>query len=139
LPLRSAPFMVGNGIASNFRLVGSPPALRTDWRTVVSPMFFSVLTAMVLPTRSFGVRILLPSFTTIAEKSRPDRPVEATPLATALSGAPSDCAAISEVTLANPNWYLPASTPFTIGPPPCSWTRFRSMPRLLKKPFSLPR
>jgi hypothetical protein len=67
------------------------------------------------------------------------RPVEATPLATALSGAPSDCAAISDVTLLKPNWYLPASTPLTIGAPPCSGTRVRSMPRLLKKPFSLPR
>jgi hypothetical protein len=75
----------------------------------------------------------------MAEKSRPGRPVEATPLATTRSGAPSDRAAISDVRLLKPNWYLPASTPWMIAAPPCSGTSARSMPRRLKKPFCRPR
>jgi hypothetical protein len=131
--------MSANGIAWNLMLVALPPACRTDCRTVVSPMFFRVLTATRLPARSLADRIGLPSRTTTAEKSRPDLPVEATPLATARRGAPSTWAAISEVTLLKPNAYLPLSTFLTIGPPPCSGTMVRSMPRLLKKPCFLPR
>jgi hypothetical protein len=50
------------------------------------------------------VRTGLSCATTIAEKSRPARPVDATPLASIFTGAPAICAAISEVTLLNPNW-----------------------------------
>ena len=41
--------------------------------------------------------------------------------------------------LLKPNWYWPLSTAGTIAAPPCAVVSVRSMLRLLKKPFSLPR
>ena len=60
-------------------------------------------------------------------------------MATTLRGSPRDWAISSEVTLLNPNWNWPLTTPGTIAAPPWPVSMVRSMPRLEKNPFSLPR
>ena len=56
--------MSGNASSTNLTALGSPPALRTEARTVVSPMFFNVLTATVFPARSAAVCTGLSALTT---------------------------------------------------------------------------
>lgn len=94
-------------------------------------MFLRVLTATFLPSRSLAVFSGLFPFTTMPAKSPPSLPVEATPLATALTGTFLSAAIISEVTLEKPNWNWPLTTPGTIAAPPWAPTSVRSMPRLL--------
>jgi hypothetical protein len=60
-------------------------------------------------------------------------------LDTTLSGSPRDWAISSEVTLLNPNWNCPLTTPGTIAAPPCPVSMVSSIPRLEKNPFSFPR
>lgn len=104
--------------STNFTLSGSPPALRTDSRTADSLMFFSVLMATFLPSRSFADLTELPFFTAIPAKSLPCKPVEAMPLETALIGTPDAWAISREVTLEKPNGNCPLATPGTIAAPP---------------------
>lgn len=117
-PLSRAAAIWSKASSTNFTLSGSPPSLRTDSRTADSLMFFSVLMATFLPSRSFADLIELPFFTAIAEKSLPATPVEAMPLETALTGTPDDWAISREVTLEKPNWNCPLATPGTIAAPP---------------------
>ena len=49
----------------------------------------------------------LPSCTTMPQKSLPSTPVEATPLATTLTGTFWACASNSETMLLKPNWNSP--------------------------------
>jgi hypothetical protein len=49
--------MSGKASSTNLIDEGSPPALRTEARTVESPMFLRVLTATCLPSRSAAVLI----------------------------------------------------------------------------------
>ena len=65
-PPSSAAGIWSKASSTNFTLSGSPPALRTDSRTAVSLMFFSVLMATFLPSRSFADLIGLPFFTAMA-------------------------------------------------------------------------
>jgi hypothetical protein len=76
---------------------------------------------------------------TIPPKSALSLPVDATPLDTTLSGNPRDWAISSEVTLLNPNWNWPLTTPGTIAAPPWPLSRVSSMLRPVKNHFSLPR
>jgi hypothetical protein len=130
--------MSGKASSTNLIDEGSPPALRTEARMVVSPMFLRVLTATRLPARSAAVLIEASRVTT-PPKSALSLPVEATPLDTTLRGSPRDWAISSEVTLLNPNWNWPLTTPGTIAAPPWPLSRVSSMLRLVKKPFCLPR
>jgi hypothetical protein len=56
-----------------------------------------------------------------------------------LEGQPARLAISSEVTLLNPNWNGPLTTPGTIAAPPWPLSRVSSMLRLVKNPFCLPR
>ena len=47
--------MSGKASSTKFTLDGSPPSFCTMFFTVVSTMFFSVLVATFLPTRSLGL------------------------------------------------------------------------------------
>ena len=79
------------------------------------------------------------AFTTTPEKSLPASPVEEAPLVSTFSGTPFSRATMREVMLPKPNWNWPLVTPATVTAPPEPACSVRSMPRSLKKPFSLPR
>ncbi len=46
--------MSGNGTSENFSVLTSTPSFSSDALIVTSQMFFSVFTAIVLPSRSLG-------------------------------------------------------------------------------------
>src|SRR5215831_14794524 len=65
-PASSAAAISGKANSTKFTLDWSPPDLRTISRTDVSTIFFNVLDATVLPSRSLGV-LIVGSLTTSAE------------------------------------------------------------------------
>src|SRR5215216_5422881 len=76
-PAWRAAGMSGKASSTNLIDEGSPPALRTEARMVVSPMFLRVLTATRLPARSAAV-LIAGSLVTTPPKSALSSPVEAT-------------------------------------------------------------
>src|SRR5690349_3296710 len=80
-PAATAAGASGKASSRNLTDFGSPPSLRTDARTVVSPMFLRLFTDTVWPLRSLGDFSGLSALTTTPEKSLPTSPVEELPLA----------------------------------------------------------
>ncbi len=103
-PASSAAGIWSKASSTSSTLSGSPPASRTEARTAVSLMFFSVLMATFLPSRSFGDLTGLSPLTVSASKSLPTSPVEAIPFATAFTGTSLDRAIMRDVMLLKPNW-----------------------------------
>src|SRR4051794_22603728 len=131
--------MSGNGTSMNFSVETSTPCFCSEALIVTSQMFFSVLTAIVLPSRSFAV-LIGPFLRTSRSAHAWDLSVPArTPWLIIWTGRPFDAAISSEIVFEKPIWSLPLRTAGVMAAPPSASlgliVRFCS----LKKPFLMPR
>jgi hypothetical protein len=114
--------MSGKSTSVSFSFDTSTPFLASDALAVSSATFFSVFTASVLPSRSFGERIGLSPFTMIAEKSFVGSVWTKVPGATTLSGMFLLFASSTETRFEPPMSTLPETTAGTTVAPP--WLGF---------------
>jgi hypothetical protein len=131
--------MSGKGSSTKATSAGSPPAARTDWRTVVSPMLLRLLMATVAPASPAASVMSLSLRTNTPPKSAPCSPTLVTPLPRVVRGRPCSRATMSEAMLLKPRSNSPLITPGTMAAPPDPASSCRSMPRSLKNPWSTPR
>ncbi len=96
----------------------STPWFSSDSFAVTSATFFSVLTASVLPSRSFASRMSLSLATMIAEKSSSGLLRTKVPGATIFTGMFLLCASRTETRLDPPMSTLPDTTDGTTVAPP---------------------
>jgi hypothetical protein len=131
--------MSGKGTSANLSASMSTPSFSSDALIVTSQMFFRVLTAIVLPSRSFG-SLTGPSFSTSrsAQASSSDLPAR-TPWLMISTGRFCEAAISSEIVFEKPIWKSPLTTAGVIAAPPSASCGLIVSCSSSKKPCFMPR
>src|SRR5215216_504145 len=124
-PFSSAPIMSGNGISVYLSLETSTPFSSSVALIVTSQMLLSVLAAIVLPSRSFGLLMSDPFGIS-------------TPWETICTGSPLEAAISSETVFEKPMSKSPLMTAGVIAAPPAANCGSSLIPCSLKKPCLMP-
>src|SRR5215211_6098061 len=137
-PFSSAPIMSGNGISVYLSLETSTPFSSSVALIVTSQMLLSVLAAIVLPSRSFGLLMSDPlGISTSAHGSLASGPPR-TPWETICTGSPLEAAISRETVLEKPMSKSPLMTAGVIAAPPAANCGSSLIPCSLKKPCLMP-
>src|SRR5688572_12950680 len=137
-PFSSAPTMSGNGISVYLSLETSTPFSSSVALIVTSQMLLSVLAAIVLPSRSFGLLMSLSAGISTSAQGLLSSGPPSTPWETICTGSPFEAAISSETVLEKPMSKSPLSTAGVIAAPPAANCGSSSIPCSLKKPCLIP-